>query len=124
MVPRREGPGAAKPGSAGGRGAARGGPLEVIHTLEASRRSVSAQPVSPAVTAAQIARLELYLTEKATEGWFGAEEEELLGALAVAAGAAIDNVRLHEAAQRRQRWLEVSAEVVDELWRGRATRCR
>lgn len=113
MVARREAPGAAQPGSVGGPA-----PLEVIHTLEGSRRAASARPVAPAVTAAQIARLELYLTGKATEGWFGAEEAELLGALAVAAGAAIDNARLHQAAQRRQRWLEVSAEVVDELLAG------
>jgi len=47
----------------------------------------------------------LYLTEKTPVGAFSAEDEELLGALAAAAGVAIENARLYEAAQRRQRWL-------------------
>jgi GAF domain-containing protein len=57
----------------------------------------------------------LYLTEKTPDGTFTAEDEELLGALAAAAGVAIDNARLYEAAQRRQLWLTVSAEIVGEL---------
>lgn len=60
----------------------------------------------------------VYVTEKIRENQFSAEDEELLSALASAAGVAIENARLYEAAQRRQHWLEVSAEIVGELLAG------
>ncbi len=53
----------------------------------------------------------LYLTEKRAGEEFTAEDEEAVGALAVAAGVAIDNARLYAAAERRQRWLEATAEI-------------
>ena len=60
----------------------------------------------------------LYLTEKLGGGSFTGEDEELLGALAAAAGVAIDNARLYLAAQRRQRWLEALTEVSHGLLAG------
>ena len=60
----------------------------------------------------------LYLTEKANGRPFSSEDEELLGALAAAAGVAIDNARLYLAAQRRQRWLEALTEISDGLLAG------
>src|SRR5215218_3866951 len=47
----------------------------------------------------------LYLAEKAGGGQFGQDDEEMVVALAIAAGAAVDNARLFAQAQRRQRWL-------------------
>jgi len=64
----------------------------------------------------------LYLTEKHDGGRpvpFSAEDEEVLVALAAAAGVAIANARLLHVAQRRQRWLRASAEVVQDLLVGR-----
>jgi signal transduction histidine kinase len=60
----------------------------------------------------------LYLTEKVNGSAFTAEDEELLTALASAAGVAIDNARLYEAERRRQRWLTASAEISRELLAG------
>ncbi len=60
----------------------------------------------------------LYLTEKAHGAAFTAEDEELLAALASAAGVAIDNARLYEIEQRRQRWLTATAEIARELLAG------
>ncbi|WP_432544839.1 GAF domain-containing sensor histidine kinase [Kineococcus sp. SYSU DK002] len=60
----------------------------------------------------------LYLTEKTVAGQpaeFSAEDEELLVALASAAGVAIDNARLFDVAERRQRWLRASADIVQDL---------
>lgn len=60
----------------------------------------------------------LYLTEKSAAGRpveFSAEDEELLVALASAAGVAIDNARLFDVAERRQRWLRASADIVRDL---------
>ena len=57
----------------------------------------------------------LYLTEKTIGGPFSGEDEELLSALAAAAGVAIDNARLYQAAQRRQQWLESSTEITRGL---------
>jgi len=44
----------------------------------------------------------LYLTEKAGGAMFSADDELLVQALAGAAGIAIDNARLYQAAQTRQ----------------------
>jgi GAF domain-containing protein len=50
----------------------------------------------------------LYLTEKQMPGGFTEQDEELVVALAAAAGVVIENARLHEEAARRQRWLCMS----------------
>jgi signal transduction histidine kinase len=56
----------------------------------------------------------LYLTE-CESGEFSAEDEELVCALATAAGVAIENARLYEQARRRQDWLQASTEVTRQL---------
>ena len=56
----------------------------------------------------------LYLTEAAS-GEFTAEDEELVSALAATAGIAIENARLYEQAQRRQRWLQASMHITRQL---------
>ncbi len=60
----------------------------------------------------------LYVTEKSPRGPFTAEDEELLTALASAAGVAIDNARLYDIERRRQRWLTATAEISRELLAG------
>jgi signal transduction histidine kinase len=60
----------------------------------------------------------LYLTEKNGGGSFTQDDEVVLLALAGAAGVAIDNSRLYEAARLRQRWLEATGEVTAELLGG------
>jgi signal transduction histidine kinase len=52
----------------------------------------------------------LYLAHQAS-GAFSDEDQELLGALAATAGIAIDNARLFDETQRRQRWSAASAEI-------------
>ena len=52
----------------------------------------------------------LYLTNQ-VEGAFSAEDQELVLALAATAGIAIENARLYEESQRRQDWLEASADI-------------
>jgi signal transduction histidine kinase len=56
----------------------------------------------------------LYLSES-TKGEFTAEDEELTKALAAAAGVAIENARLFEAARLRQDWLRASAAITRHL---------
>lgn len=56
----------------------------------------------------------LYLANSAN-GEFSADDEELVIALALAAGTAISNARLYREAELRQRWLEASAEVQAQL---------
>jgi signal transduction histidine kinase len=53
----------------------------------------------------------LYLTEKKGEAEFTADDEVVLEALAAAAGVAVENARLFEAAQLRERWQQASGEV-------------
>src|SRR4051794_18451256 len=53
----------------------------------------------------------LYLTEKAGGGDFTQEDEEIVVALAAAAGVAIENARLYEEAGRREEWLAATAEI-------------
>jgi signal transduction histidine kinase len=67
----------------------------------------------------------LYLTEKKDGAPFDADDEAVLTALAAAAGVAIDNARLFEdsrrlyaEAQRRQEWLEITAELSRGLLSG------
>ena len=59
----------------------------------------------------------LYLAEK-RGGDFTADDEELVQALAAAAGVAIENARLYEQTRRRQRWLEASNEIRAALLSG------
>lgn len=57
----------------------------------------------------------LYLTEKAGGAEFTKEDEELVTALAAAAGIALENARLFTEARRRQQWLEASARITGAL---------
>jgi len=59
----------------------------------------------------------LYLTEK-RGGDFDEEDEELVLALAAAAGVAIENARLYAEARRQQQWLRATAEVTRRLLSG------
>ncbi|MFC0037169.1 GAF domain-containing sensor histidine kinase [Actinomadura rayongensis] len=63
----------------------------------------------------------LYLTEKVGGGDFDADDEVVVGALATAAGVAIENARLYEEGRRREQWLEASAEVSTRLLSGTGT---
>jgi two-component system, NarL family, sensor histidine kinase DevS len=61
----------------------------------------------------------LYLTEKqGGDGQFDEEDQAVLGALAAAAGVAIENARLYEEARRQQRWLRATGEVTRQLLSG------
>ena len=57
----------------------------------------------------------LYLAEKRGGGLFTDDDEELMTALAVAAGAAVENARLYAQSRRRQRWLEAASEITGVL---------
>jgi two-component system, NarL family, sensor histidine kinase DevS len=57
----------------------------------------------------------LYLTDKVGGGAFTAEDEELVTALAITAGVAIENARLFGELSRRQRWQEASARITSAL---------
>ena len=57
----------------------------------------------------------LYLTEKLSGTEFTVADEDLVVALASAAGVAIENARLYEVASRRQSWLEASIEIEHHL---------
>ncbi|WP_432843884.1 sensor histidine kinase [Dactylosporangium sp. CA-092794] len=57
----------------------------------------------------------LYLAEKHGGEQFTQDDEDLMVALSVAAGAAIDNARLYAQAERRQRWLVAAAEITGVL---------
>jgi two-component system, NarL family, sensor histidine kinase DevS len=57
----------------------------------------------------------LYMTEKIDAAEFSDDDEEIVIALAAAAGVAIDNARLYELAQRRERWLAATAEITGVL---------
>ena len=60
----------------------------------------------------------LYLTEKSGRREFTSDDEVIVTALASAAGIAIDNARLYEKANRRQRWLEAASAVRTSLLSG------
>jgi signal transduction histidine kinase len=62
----------------------------------------------------------LYLTNKRGGGEFTEEDEAVLVALGAAAGVAVENARLYEAARRQQRWIQASAEVTTKLLSGSA----
>ena len=63
----------------------------------------------------------LYLSNQ-VDGAFSAEDQELVLALAATAGIAIENARLFEASQRRQAWLEASADISAVLLAPQPTR--
>jgi len=60
----------------------------------------------------------LYLTNKRGGGEFTEDDEAVLVALGAAAGVAIENARLYDAARRQQRWIQASAEVTTRLLSG------
>ena len=60
----------------------------------------------------------LYLTGKRGGGEFTDDDEAVLVALGAAAGVAVENARLYEAARRQQRWIQASAEVTTWLLSG------
>ncbi|MFC7245245.1 GAF domain-containing protein [Catellatospora aurea] len=57
----------------------------------------------------------LYLADKHNGAEFTDDDQEITIALAAAAGAAIENARLYAVAQRRQRWLAATAEIINSL---------
>jgi GAF domain-containing protein len=60
----------------------------------------------------------LYLTNKRGGGEFTEDDEAVLLALGAAAGVAVENARLYEAARRSQHWIQGSAEVTTALLSG------
>ena len=60
----------------------------------------------------------LYLTEKAGGEEFDDEDENVVTALATAAGVAIENARLYQEARQRERWLQANAEISTALLSG------
>ncbi|AHH19676.1 GAF sensor signal transduction histidine kinase, dosT family [Nocardia nova SH22a] len=57
----------------------------------------------------------LYLTEKAGGQPFTEDDELIVQALAAAAGIAIENARLYEAARNRQVWIEATRDLTTEF---------
>src|SRR5205823_4149368 len=51
-------------------------------------------------------------------GEFTEDDEAVLVALGAAAGVAVENARLYDAARRQQRWIQASAEVTTRLLSG------
>jgi two-component system, NarL family, sensor histidine kinase DevS len=60
----------------------------------------------------------LYLAEKRSGDEFTQEDEDAVGALAAAAGIAVQNARLYESGRRRQRSLEISSRLATDLLGG------
>src|SRR3954454_14149409 len=60
----------------------------------------------------------LYLTEKRGGGEFTERDEDLVVALAAAAGVAVENSRLFEEVRRRESWLTAASEVTSTLLAG------
>ena len=60
----------------------------------------------------------LYLTNKRGGGDFTEDDEAVLLALGAAAGVAVENARLYEAARHSQHWIQASAEVTTALLSG------
>ncbi len=60
----------------------------------------------------------LYLTEKVDGQLFTEDDEVLVQALAAAAGIAIENARLYEAARTRQQWIEATRDISTNLLAG------
>jgi signal transduction histidine kinase len=57
----------------------------------------------------------LYVTEKRGGGPFTDEDQDMLMALATAAGIAVDNARMYEHSRQRERWLRGSNEITTAL---------
>ncbi len=57
----------------------------------------------------------LYLAEKQGAAEFTPDDEEIVCALAAAAGVAVENARLYAIAHRRERWLAATAEITSLL---------
>jgi signal transduction histidine kinase len=57
----------------------------------------------------------LYLAEKQGAAEFTDDDEQIVVALAAAAGVAVDKARLYALAQRRHRWLSAASEITDLL---------
>jgi GAF domain-containing protein len=57
----------------------------------------------------------LYLAES-TSGEFTDEDEQVVCALAVTAGVAIENARLYQESERRQQWLAASTDLTQQLF--------
>ncbi|HYJ68838.1 MAG TPA: GAF domain-containing protein [Nocardioidaceae bacterium] len=57
----------------------------------------------------------LYLTEKVGAAEFTDLDEQIVVALAGAAGVAIDNARLYELTDRRRQWLQATTEISESL---------
>ena len=57
----------------------------------------------------------VYLTEKTGGAEFSDEDEQVVEALAAAAGAAIGNARLYAINERRREWLEASSQITRQL---------
>jgi signal transduction histidine kinase len=53
----------------------------------------------------------LYLSEKIDADEFTEQDEQIVVALAAAAGVAIDNARLYELTERRRQWLQATTEI-------------
>lgn len=60
----------------------------------------------------------LYLTDKISGQPFSDDDEVLVQALAAAAGIAIANARLYQAAKARQSWIEATRDIATELLSG------
>jgi signal transduction histidine kinase len=63
----------------------------------------------------------LYLTERSGGGDFSEEDQEVIVALAAAAGIAIENARLYEQTHQRELWLQASNEITGALLSGQST---
>jgi signal transduction histidine kinase len=63
----------------------------------------------------------LYLTEKRGGGEFSAADEQIVVALATAAGLAVQNARLFEQSQRRRRELQAAGDITTLLLGGAST---
>ncbi|HEX5292670.1 MAG TPA: GAF domain-containing protein [Streptosporangiaceae bacterium] len=98
------------------------GPLR-LHDLAAHPSSAGFPPGHPPMrsflAAPVIVRGELfgnlYLTDKRGGADFTAEDEELLVAVAGAAGLAVENARLRVEARRHEQWQRATAEVTQQL---------
>lgn len=60
----------------------------------------------------------LYLAEKAGGQLFTEDDEVIVQALTAAAGIAIENSRLYEQSHTRQRWLEATGQIANQLLAG------
>ncbi|MEP7018906.1 MAG: GAF domain-containing protein [Actinomycetota bacterium] len=61
----------------------------------------------------------LYMAEKQGAPEFTTDDEEILVALAAAAGIAIENARQYEWSRRQRRWLQTTGDVTQLLFEGR-----